>query len=446
MTQVDWTQAQYSVLGSALIEPDLIPKILQQTRQSDFSGSCQTVYNAMCSLFQEGKAVDVVTLAAKLGDEYRSFLRQLMEIVPTAANLDYYLEIVRQQAQVLSVRDIAANILSAESVSDIRELLSQASGLMVDKAALKITTMSDALHSFYDRHTGEVSYLSWPISVMNDRLYSEPGDFILLGGRPSTGKSAFALQCAEHWAKSNKVGFFSLETNPNKLFDRMMASRSGLSMGDLKRNQLSQEQWNNICADHQEILSLNFEIVSAAGMNAADIKSVTIMKGYHIIVIDYVQLLESSGSNRTEQVTNISLTLHRMAQDLGVTILALSQLKRKDSDSTPDSSDLRESGQLEQDADIILMLKLENADKPDGNRKLYITKNKEGTCPMITLAFDGNHQKFSKVERTGAVVSKYAADGKKARQKNRLSARSDNQMTMLPDNTPVPFTEKEARG
>ena len=442
MTQIDWTSAQHSVIGSALIEPDLVPKVLQQTRQTDFSGSCQTVYKAMRNLFQNGKPVDVVTLAANLGDEYRPFLRQLMEITPTAANLDYYIEVVRQQAQIVSVKDIASKILSEESVVDIRDLLAQASSIMVDKSSLQITTMSDALHSFYDRHSGDVSYLTWPISVMNDRLYSEPGDFILLGGRPSTGKSAFAIQCAEHWAKTNKVGFFSLETSPNKLFDRMMSSRAGLSMDVLKRNKITQDQWNSICSDNQAILALDFEIIPAAGMTAADIKSVTVMRGYQIVVIDYVQLLNSTGSNRTEQVTNISLTLHRMAQDMSVTILALSQLKRKDSDSTPDSSDLRESGQLEQDADVIMMLKLEDADRPDGNRKLYITKNKEGTCPMITLEFDGKHQKFSKANRTSDIVGKYSADGKKARYRNHAESQAKQTVMPLPDNTPVPFEDE----
>ena len=194
-----------------------------------------------------------------------------------------------------------------------------------------------------------------------------------------------------------------------------------------------------------DIISLDFEIILSAGMTPADIKAVTMMRGYQLIIIDYVQLIESSGSNRTEEVTKISLALHRMAQDMRVTVVALSQLKRKGDDSTPDSSDLRESGQLEQDADIILMLKLEDKDKPDGNRKMYITKNKEGTCPMISLAFDGKHQRFSKANRTGEVVSKYTADGKKARRENKNNASATLQMTMLPDDTSVPFTE-EAQG
>lgn len=440
MTHEDWTQAQYSVLGSVLIEPSLAPKVIHQTRAADFSGSCQTVYNAMRKLFQENKPVDIVSVAAALGDSYRQFLVQLMEVTPSAANLDYYIGIMRDRAKILSVQDIASQILSTEDSEQIRTLLENASAMMVDKATLRITTMSDALKSFMERHAGEVKYLPWPVTELNDRLYSEPGDFILIGGRPSAGKSALSLQCAEFWAKSIKVGFFSLETNSEKLFDRLMASHAGLSMDVIKRNTITTSQWDDVCAMTNDIISLNFEIVLAAGMTPADIKAVTMMRGYQLIIIDYVQLIQSSGSNRTEQVTNISLALHRMAQDMRVTVVALSQLKRKGDDSAPDSSDLRESGQLEQDADIIMMLQLEDQDKPNGNRKMYITKNKEGTCPMIRLEFDGKHQRFSKANQTGDVVSKYAADGKKARWNNRVAANGEQQLTVLPDNTPTPFT------
>ncbi len=442
MTHEDWTRAQHSVLGSALIEPSLVPKVMHQTRLADFSGPCQTVYAAMRKLFQEGKPVDVVTLSAALGKDYRQFLVELMEITPTAANLDAYIGLVRERSRILSVQDIANQILTAEDSEQIRTLLEKASGLMVDKSALRITTMADALKSFMERHTGEVKYLTWPVSELNDRLYSEPGDFILIGGKPSAGKSAWALQCAEYWAKTMKVGFFSLETNSEKLFDRLMASHAGLSMDVIKRNTISASQWEDVCAITNDIIALDFEIILAAGMTPADIKAVTMMRGYQLIIIDYVQLIESSGSNRTEEVTKISLALHRMAQDMRVTVVALSQLKRKGDDSTPDSSDLRESGQLEQDADIIMILKLEKADDYAGNREMYITKNKEGTCPKITLAFEGKHQRFSKAQKTGDIVNKYTADGKKARRNNRTQANYEQQMVPLPDDTPVPFTDK----
>lgn len=440
MTTEDWLQAQNSVIGSALIEPSLVPKVIQQTRSTDFSGACNTIYRTMCKLFQDGSPVDVVSIAAALGPEYRGYLVQLMEVTPTAANVDHYISLCREQAKVLSVRNIADQLSKAESSEDARKLLDEANSLMVDKPSLRITTMADALKSFMDRHTGEAKYLTWPVSELNSRLYAEAGDFILVGGYPSSGKSAWSLQCAWHWAKDLKVGFFSLETSPEKLFDRQMSAVAELSMDDIKRNNISQSGWDKVCALVPEITAQNLELIPAAGMTPADIRSVTMMRGYQIIIIDYVQLLSATGINRTEQVTNISLALHRMAQDMRVTIVALSQLKRKGDYSTPESSDLRESGQLEQDADIIMMLKLENKDQPDGNREMYITKNKEGTCPKILLAFDGKHQTFTKAQRTGETLNQYVSAGKKIKSRNRQkAAQNEDQMTVLPDSVAVPF-------
>ena len=423
VTGNDWLQAQYSVLGAALIEPGLVPKVIASTRTADFSGACQTVYEAMRRIFQEGKPVDVVSVNAALGGEYRQFLLQLMDITPTAANLDHYISLCRDQARVLAVREIGVALQAAEDTGQIRSLLEDANGMMVEKNSLRISSMGDALRSFFDRHSGETKYLSWPVPELNDRLYSEPGDFILVGGYPSSGKSAWSLQCAWHWAGEQKVGFFSLETSSEKLFDRMMASVANVSMDDLKRNRLDQQQWDHICSLTDPIIQRPLELIPAAGMNVAQVRSVTMMRGYKIIIIDYVQLLSSNGANRTEQVTNISLALHRMAQDMGVTVVALSQLKRKSGDDTPESSDLRESGQLEQDADIIMLLKLENKDKPDGPRSLYITKNKEGTCPKILLEFDGKHQTFRKAQSGSQSAQKYINDGKKARRQNAQAAR-----------------------
>lgn len=441
VTVSDWTQAQYSVLGAALIEPELVPKVLHLTRVADFSGPAQTVYAAMKKLFQDGQPVDIVTLADALGGEYRQFLADLMQATPTTANVDYYIQLCREQAKVVSIKFIADKLGAATSSDEIHNLLDEANGMMVDKPSLRITTMSDALKSFMERHSGEVKYLSWPIRRLDDILYAELGDFILIGGRPSTGKSAFSLQCGWHWASKAKVGFFSLETSSAKLFDRKMSGVAEISMDDIKRNRISREQWEHVANISPHILSKNIELVEAAGFTPADIRSVTMMRGYQIVIIDYVQLLQSSGSNRTEQVTNISLSLHRMAQDMKVTIVALSQLKRKNDDSTPDNSDLRESGQLEQDADIILQLKLENKDAPDGNRELYVTKNKEGTCPKIVLSFDGKLQTFAKAQSTGSTMQKLVNDGKKAKRQRSQAVNDPNQFSMLPDGTPVPFTD-----
>lgn len=438
MSSDEWLQAQYSVLGSALIDSDLVAKVIHETTDRDYSGTCQTIYRVMRKQFLEGRTVDPVTVATELGPNHRQFLVELMSVVPSAANLDSYIQICREQAKILAIRNIGLQLSGLEKVEQIRKLLDEANGMLVDKPSLKITTMHDALRSFSERHTKNVEYMTWPVKDLNDRIFAERGDFLIIAGYPSTGKSAWALQCAWHWAARYKVGFFSLETSSEKLFDRQMAAVAGIGMGDIKRNQLSDDDWARFSSMSTEIMKRKLELIPAAGMSVADVRAVTMMRGYQIIIVDYLQLLQGSGINRTEQVTGISLGLHTLAQSMGVTVVALSQLKRKNDSDSPDMSDLRESGQIEQDADVVMILKLKERNKPDGSRELYIAKNKEGTCPMIELAFDGKHQTFTKASKTGDVVSQFSSDGKKARNRNREAANKD-QMSMLPDTYQVPF-------
>ena len=438
VTMENHLDAQNAVLGAALIEPALVPKVLQEARAEDFSGPAKTVFDAMGRLFVAGTPVDAVSLKAELGEQYQGYLIQLMQITPSAANIDHYLRLNRDRAKVMALRAIGQELAMAEDASQLQSLMDKANGLMVDKSSFRSYTMADCMHSFMERHTGQPKYLSWPISELEKVLYCEAGDFIILGGYPSSGKSALALQCAWHWAEKEKVGFFSLETGQGKLFDRKMSGLADLSMDQLKRNQLSDRDWERICAMTGPVTGRKLEIIPASSMTVADIRSVTAMKGFKIIIVDYVQLLTAEGFNRTEEVTKISMGLHRLAQDMGVTVLGLSQLKRKDHDETPKSSDLRESGQLEQDADLILMLKLQDDDKPDGCRELFVTKNKEGTCPKIVLDFDGKHQTFAKAQRTGEVVQKYQADGKKARRKNAGGAQQSF-LPVLGDDPECPF-------
>ncbi len=441
MTNEAWLNAQYSVLGSALICSEVVPKVVSETSERDYFGTCLTVYKAIRKLFLSGAAVDPVSVNGALGGSYQSFLLQLMEITPTAANLDHYITLCREQARLLSVQDLARQMAEAENTDKIRKLLEDANGLLVEKPALKITTMSDAIRSFMERHTKETKYLTWPVYELNDRIYAELGDMIIIGGYPSSGKSAWALQCAWHWARNYKVGFFSLETSSEKLFDRQMASVAQLSMDAIKRNSLTQKDWDKVCGMTEAITSRNLELVPAAGMTPADVRAVTMMRGYQIIFIDYLQLLQGPGESRTAQVTSISIALHTLAQSMGVTVVALSQLARQpkqNKNEPPDMSALRESGQIEQDADLIMMLSLADKDKPEGERELRIRKNKEGTCPNILLAFDGKHQTFSKAQRTGDTLNKIT--GKKHQHTTPVLGRQEpEQMMMLPDNTPVPF-------
>jgi replicative DNA helicase len=207
-------------------------------------------------------------------------------------------------------------------------------------------------------------------------------------------------------------------------------------MGDIKRNTISDQGWANLAASSERIIRTRLDLIRASGMSVADIRAKTVEGGYQLILIDYLQLIQATGENRTAQVTNISIGLHTLAQSLGVTVVALSQLARQNPQSgNLGMASLRESGQIEQDADVVMILTMDGDSKT--RRILSIEKNKEGTCPAIRLDFEGRYQTFSKAHATGDVVDKYVHEGKKARRQNRKG----EQMSVLPDDTPVPFEE-----
>lgn len=440
LTYQDWLQAQNSVLGAALIDEKAAIRVLSETEERDYSGPCRTVFNAMHNLFRLGRPLDPVSVGNELGNDYLSFLAQLMDVTPTAADVGYHIQLCKDQARVLAVRDLAEQLAQADTRESVQQLLDRANSLMVSRQALHPVTMSDALKSFMERPGKKVRYLSWPFAGFNDFLRVKPGRFLIVGAEPSVGKTAFSLQCAWHWARDYKVGFFSLETDPETLFDRLISHIAQVDMPTIQENRLTEDQWAKVCQATQEITSRKLELISAAGMTTSEVRAKIVEGGYQIVIIDYLQILAAAGSSRYEKVTDISIDLHTMAQQLKVTIMALSQLSRSDDDHTPKNSDLRESGQLEQDGDVIIMLKLKSQAEPGGIRRMVVTKNKEGELFESYLAFDGKHQTFSKASKTGEVVNKYTHEGKKAQRNNRNSAPDTSvQLTMLPDNTPVPF-------
>lgn len=399
VTSANALDAQYSVLGSVLISPEVAPLVIQQTTEADYTGACRTIYNAIRKLFLDGAVIDPVTVNNALGGDYTKQLMDLMEVTPTARNVEHYIGLCRKQARMAALKDLGSQMSAAEDEDQLRDLLEKANGFAVDRPGLRICNMSDALKSFMARHTTTPEYITWPVPELNDRLYVERGDFVIIGGYPSAGKSAWALQCAWHWAQKHKVGFFSLETSSEKLFDRQMSAVVGLTMDEIKRNQIDDAGWERICCSTGTITARNLELIQAGGMSAEDIRAVTAMRGYDIILIDYLQLIQGRGYNRTEEVSRISIALHTLSQSTNTLVVALSQLSRPEKgaeDKEPTMSSLRESGQIEQDADLVMLLYLRDSKKPSGKRYLRIRKNKEGTCPKILLDFDGSHQTFSK--------------------------------------------------
>lgn len=438
MTGDKWLDAQYSVLGSVLIAPEVVPKVLHETRETDFEGACRTVYKVIRELFLAGQPVDPVSVAGKLGTDYRQFLTQLMEVTPTAANVEYYLKLTREQSRAAQLRELGKQMSVETDLDKLQALMAQANGATVERPGVRVYTMSELLQRFFQRQATKAEYLSWPIPDLNHRLYAEPGDFIIFGGRPSSGKTAWVLQCARHWAKRYKVGFFSLETNQDKIADRFVSAAAQISMGDIKCRSIRPADSEYLCQIADALADTAVEVIPAANLTVADIKAVALMQRYQLIIVDYLQLIIGRGASRTEEVTGISIGLHTMAQSLGITVVALSQLSRSDDkkgSKAPDLGSLRESGQIEQDADIVMML---NEGKDSAYRELWVRKNKEGTCFQARLAFDGDHQTFSKAisEEAQAEIDKLRYARKKPRP-TPVIGKEDFQQ--LPMDTEIPF-------
>lgn len=403
-TTQDWLDAQIGVLGSVLIQPDLAAKVLSETCEEDYSGNFLTVYRAIRSLFLQGKPADPIMVKDVLGAPYSDFLIQIMEVTPTAANVDHYISACRARSQFLQLRALGQALQDADSLDEAEALLEQANKAMIRRTGVEIVTMEQAMADFYARHEGEVDYLSWPIDGLNDKLYAEPGDFIILGGYPSDGKSALAIQMAFHMSEHKRVGFFSLETNPKKLFDRMISHVAKIPMSRIKTNDLNEACWNSLAQISGAVISKNLHYIPASGKTVAEIQAISKVQRYDVIFVDYLQLVSGKGRDRYSIVTETSIGLHTMAQSTGITVVALAQLNRPDIGKDkkippPHVSNLRESGQIEQDADIIFMVYRPDPEKEE--RMLLIRKNKEGELGSIALNFDGPHQTFSRCPGPG---------------------------------------------
>lgn len=319
-------------------------------------------------------------------------------------------------------------------MEDARALMDQANALTVRREKVRVLSMRDALSDFFERQQKQgKEYLSWGVAALNERLYVESGDFVVLGGYPSDGKTALALNMAFHQGSKKRVGFFSFETNDRKLFDRLIPSITRVDFGKVKKHALEEDDWEVLAMKSGGITSNQLELVPASGMTVSDIKALSQSRRFEIIYIDYLQLIRPSDPRRSsfDQVTQISMDLHNLAQNTGITVVALSQLSRpekqgpKATAKAPGMHSLRQSGQIEQDADVIMFIYREDPAAPKSRRVLKVAKNKEGESGgLILMNFDGATQTFS-VARND--------------QSRWTPKRDQIHMSELPDDTKVPF-------
>ena len=377
--------AQVGVLGSMLIDPDTVPEVLSRVRDADFAEEkYRLVFQAIQARFRAGQAIDPILVRETLGggvdSPWTSILQGLMDVTTTAAHVDDYVDALRASVTLSNLRTLGTQLAEADRLEDAQTLLDQMRAQQVSRPNVQAMDMAEGLERFFDRHNGEEKpqYLSWGVPVLDERIFAEPGDMVVLGGYPSDGKTALALQFAFGIGRNHRVGFFSYESTRDKLFDRTVSRAAMLSYTKIKRNQLTEEDYRDLLELRPQLTAPQLTLIDAAGMTVLD--------------IDF------------ERVSAISSSLQQFGRITGTTVVALSQLSRPDRDAKtkkirpPALSDLRSSGQIEQDADVVLFLYREDYDDKQSNRILRIAKNKEGEAmDWVNFRFDGDLQTFSRI-------------------------------------------------
>ena len=428
-----WIYAQQSILGSVLIEPRCAGKLVFQIHEEDFVEVYRTIYTAICDLYTAGKAVDPVTVLNRLGggQEYYKLLHELMVVTPSAANIDSYIGICKECSLIYRYKQIGEELREADSVTAAEEILNSVNRVGAGHG-MECWSIGEAMRDFFQRYNKKVQYLPWFLPQLDPRLSLEFGEFCLLGGRPSSGKSAFALEAAVYWGVvcGYRVGFYSHETSREKLTNRMVAACARVPLDGVKHSSLTDKQIQDVCKISTRISEAPIDIISCAGKTVAEMQAFALARRHQIVIVDYLQIVAAPGKEEYAQVSAISKSLHIMCQRLKIFCLALCQLSRLRG-ARPSLEDLRSSGQLEQDADVVLFL--HKQESKDNEREFIIAKNKEGECRTTNLHFDGPIQHFSYLGQGDRPLKGYDY-----REKPGYRA-ANQELEQLAIDTPVPF-------
>lgn len=395
-------EAELAVIGAVLVQPDrIMPECVSLLDEDDFiTAECRNIYSACLDFFTWGNhPIDAVTLLARLGSDYKPLLAQAISGVPSVANWRQYAGLVKQTATRFKAFECGTALLEGIRDGEELETCGEQAAKLCD--TLSQTQKSNAvvpmqgLKDFAVRAQSPRQYFATGFASLDRGIYVDRGDYVVVGGRPSSGKTAFTLQMMLYMARQHKVAYFSLETSAGKIYDRLASSYFEIQMGEIKRGEVA--DWSQLAPRSKAFCALNFHVVEAAGWSVAQIQSKAVQLGVEIVFIDYLGLISSREKGRYEKITDISVALHTMAQSRKIAVIALSQLSREKDQSEPDATSLRESGQIEQDSDAVLLLHNMGSEH-GGDRKLIIAKNKEGTTGCLRFAFDGRYQRFTEIE------------------------------------------------
>jgi replicative DNA helicase len=433
-------EAERSTLGSLLVDKDAIIKISDFVRAEDFYHDAhKMIYQAMLDLYDKRSPVDLVTLTNILEERKQlkliggaSYLATLANEVPTATHIFQYATIVKEKSilrQLILVGDTIKGLGYREN-ENVDSLIDQAEKALFSVSqtyiADRFVHIRDVLNQTYEKISdlhdpdAKEKYRGIPTGFKSlDNILSglQPSDLVVLAARPSMGKTALVLNVAENVAKRGKsVGLISLEMSKEQLVERMFCSLLSVDSWKMRTGRLNDDDFSKIGGVMDELNSMKIYIDDSVGNSISELKAkarrLKMEHGLDVLVIDYLQLMSigtftNYQSNRVQEISEISRSLKALARDLNIPIVALSQLSRAVElrpSKIPQLSDLRESGAIEQDADVVLMLYREDYYEEDTDRKgitdVFIRKHRNGPVGHVELAFKKEQMKFLDIEKS----------------------------------------------
>ncbi len=421
--------AEQSVLGALFIDREAIYKVVKLVTPADFYlESHRLIYQAIIALDDEGKAIDLVTVTDYLKRNNQldkvggaTYVASLLGMVPTAANVEHYAKIVEEKSVLRNLISAATRIanMGYQGNEEVDKLVSEAEHLFSELSSRRVTkefiSLQEILLEIFKiienryRNKGQISGVQTGFVDLDSLCCGlQPGDLIIVAGRPAMGKTSLGMTIAHNVAlKENlPVAVFSLEMSRAQLVQRILCSEAMVDQQKVRSGYLEESDWSNLLKAAGNLSQTDLYIDDSAGLTVrqlqAKAKNLKAEKGLGLIVIDYLQLLSGNArESRQQEIAEISRSLKNLAKDLDVPVIALAQLSRaveQRQDKKPIMSDLRESGSLEQDADVVMFIYREEYYNPETEKKgiaeIIVAKQRNGPTGVVELAFIKEFTKF----------------------------------------------------
>ena len=429
-------EAEQAIIGSMLTDKDAVIAAIEILREQDFyREDNRIIYSAILNLYNRSEPIDIITLKAELKSMGKleavgglEYIVQLPDRVPTTSNVEQYIKIVEEKSMLRALIKTADELITLgyDPTQEVEQVIDTAEKkifeVMQKKNQKGYSSMKDILIDTFtqlEQLYNQKEMITGVPTGFADLDYRTSGlhnsDLILVAARPAMGKSAFALNIATHAAVRGKVpvAIFSLEMSKEQMANRILCSEAMVDSAKVRTGKIDDEEWGKLAAASGELSEAGIYIDDTPGISVMEIRAkcrkMKLEKNIGLVVIDYLQLVQGSnrkGGSREQEIAEISRSLKILAKEINVPVIALSQLSRAPEqrvDHRPMLSDLRESGSIEQDADIVMFLYRDDYYNEDTDKKniaeVIIAKHRSGATGTVELLWLGNYTKFANIDR-----------------------------------------------